>query len=328
MPITVDVRNVTKIYRTLHKTGKWWRDLLMHEHRYQTAIDNLSLTVHEGELIGLVGPNGAGKTTLMKMLAGILLPTSGSIAVIGYDPFDKSPRFLRTISFVMGQRNQLIWDLPARDSFELNRVIYDIAWNDYRTRLRELCGLLACSDLLDQPLKTVSLGQRMRLELVGALLHEPRVLFLDEPTLGLDVVASAAIREFLRTYQQRYRPTILFTSHYMRDVSELADRLLLMDRGVIRYDGTVRHLQQHFSAYKTIQLELRRQLTQAEKARLKVYEYTYTFPLLSVTIPADTIVPAMSKLVQHLPYYDMTVSDRSIEDIMRSAFQEGGAVLK
>lgn len=323
MTVSISIQHLTKTYRTLRKTGNAWRDLFARTYEYHTAIDNLSVTIREGELIGLVGPNGAGKTTLMKMLSGILLPTSGTITALGYTPFEKNITLLKQIAFVMGQRNQLIWDLPARDSFELNRVMYDISPSDYRERLHELTHLLDCEGLLDQPLKTVSLGQRMRLELVGSLLHAPRMLFLDEPTLGLDVVAQATIREFLRTYQRRLQPTIIFTSHYMRDVAELADRLLLIDKGTVHYDGTVTKLRKHFSHdMKEIRLELGKPLTDKDTAWLGAYQYYYTHPLMIIRVKAKDIPTLLTRITQKIDYRDITVTDPSIEDIMKSAFQQ------
>ena len=323
MTVSIAIQHLTKTYRTLRKTGDVWRDLFARTYEYHTAIDDLSVTIPEGELIGLVGPNGAGKTTLMKMLSGILLPTSGSITALGYTPFEKNIAFLKQIAFVMGQRNQLIWDLPARDSFELNRVMYDIPLSDYQTRLKELIQLLDCEGIIDQPLNTVSLGQRMRLELVGSLLHAPRMLFLDEPTLGLDVVAQGTIREFLRTYQRRLQPTIIFTSHYMRDVAELADRLLLIDRGTIRYDGTVGKLRKHFSHdMKEVRLELSKSLTERDKKLFDGYRYHYTHPLMIIRVKALDIPTLLSRITQKVDYRDITVTDPSIEDIMRSAFQQ------
>ncbi|PJE63701.1 ABC transporter [Candidatus Roizmanbacteria bacterium CG10_big_fil_rev_8_21_14_0_10_45_7] len=323
MTISITIQHLTKTYRTLRKTGNTWRDLLARTYEYHTAINDLSVTIREGELIGLVGPNGAGKTTLMKMLSGILLPTSGSITALGYTPFEKNISFLKQIAFVMGQRNQLIWDLPARDSFELNRVMYDISPSDYRVRLEELTQLLDCKGIIDQPLKTVSLGQRMRLELVGSLLHAPRMLFLDEPTLGLDVVAQGTIREFMRTYQRRLQPTIIFTSHYMRDVAELADRLLLIDKGTIRYDGTVGKLRKHFSHdMKEVRLELGKKLTDKDKLSLSGYRYQYTHPLMIIRVKAHDIPALLTRITQKVDYRDITVTDPSIEDIMMSAFQQ------
>lgn len=209
------------------------------QHIEKVALRSLDLTVDEGIIIGLVGANGAGKTTLLKLLSGLIYPTSGSVEVLGYKPFERSPDFLRQISILLGQKNQLWWDITPRDSYNLLAAMYDIESSVAIKRVFRLAEMLDCLGQLDIQLRRLSLGERMKMEIIGALLHNPKVLFLDEPTIGLDVVAQNTIRHFLENYVKDEKPTIILTSHYMDDISKLANRLLLMKQGEVKYDGTV-----------------------------------------------------------------------------------------
>src|SRR5687768_1536471 len=201
------------------------------------AVDEISFDIMPGEVVGFLGPNGAGKTTTLKMLSGLLYPSRGDATVLGHVPWQRDKAYLRQITLVMGQRNQLVWDIPVADSFELNRAIYRIPEAEYHQTRDELSELLDLRPLLTKPVRNLSLGERMKCELAGALLHRPRVLFLDEPTLGLDVTAQRRIRGFIAEYAARYDATVLLTSHYMADITALARRVLVIDRGVIRHDG-------------------------------------------------------------------------------------------
>src|SRR5713101_7307708 len=225
--------------------------------RYRTirAVDAITFHIAPGEIVGFLGPNGAGKTTTLKMLAGLLYPTTGTATVLGYIPWRRERAFLQQIVLVMGQRNQLQWDIPAIDSFALNQAIYRIDPPAYRRTLGELTDLLDLAPLLTKPVRTLSLGERMKCELAAALLHRPRVLFLDEPTIGLDVTSQRRIRAFIAEYNRRYEATVLLTSHYMADVEALCRRVILIHHGQILFDGNLRELAQRFSSYKTITVQ-------------------------------------------------------------------------
>jgi ABC-2 type transport system ATP-binding protein len=205
----------------------------------KVALKPTDLSIPQGQIVGLIGANGAGKTTLLKTLSGLVHPSSGTAEVLGYKPWKRDNAFLKQISLLLGQKNQLWWDIPAADSFQLLIKIYDLDESAAQSRIRELATLLDCTHVLHTQLRRLSLGERMKMEIIGSLLHQPRVLFLDEPTIGLDIVAQTAIRQFLLSYSKQFKPTIVLTSHYMDDIALLADRLLLMSHGQIVYDGTV-----------------------------------------------------------------------------------------
>src|SRR3989344_789685 len=213
----IEVSHLHKVYRTPQKEEGAMgllRNIFARRYKEINAVKDISFTIEQGELVGFVGPNGAGKTTTMKMLAGILHPTSGNINVLGFTPFEKNHAYLRQISFIMGQKNQMLWELPAVDTFKLNKTIYDISDTDYKKTLSTLVEMLDAKSIINQPVKTLSLGQRMKVELISTLIHTPKVLFLDEPTIGLDVVAQKNIRDFIQQYQSFYKATILLTTHY------------------------------------------------------------------------------------------------------------------
>ena len=236
----IHVQSLQKRYRVPERAAGLrasLRSLLRPQWRTVQAVDALSFDVAGGEIVGFLGPNGAGKTTTLKLLTGLLYPTAGSVSVLGYQPWRREAPFLRQIALVMGNRNQLAWDLPAADSFELHRTIYGLPHDAYQQTLRELIDVLELGDLIRKPIRTLSLGERMKCELVAALLHRPRVLFLDEPTLGLDVTLQRRLRSFIRTYNQRVGATILLTSHYMADVAALCRRVVVIHHGQLLFDG-------------------------------------------------------------------------------------------
>jgi ABC-2 type transport system ATP-binding protein len=216
------------------------------------AVDGVSFDIGEGELVGFIGPNGAGKTTSLKVLSGLLYPTSGHVSVLGFTPWDRKPSFQKQFSLVMGQKNQLWWDLPAIESFNLNKEIYEISDEKYKRTLSELVELLEVEDQLKVQVRKLSLGQRMKMELIAALLHSPKILFLDEPTIGLDVVMQKKMRDFIKDYNLRYKSTILLTSHYMDDVKELCDRVVIIDKGKLLFDGALDEIIKKFANHKLI----------------------------------------------------------------------------
>lgn len=240
----IEVKNLTKDYEYYKKAPGIWnsvKSLFYREKLYTEAVKNISFSVDEGELVGFLGPNGAGKTTTLKMLSGILYPTSGDALVLGYTPWERKKQYQKQFSIVMGQKNQLWWDLPAMDSFILNKEIYEVPDNQFSKTIDELAELLDIKDILDVQVRKLSLGQRMKCELIAALLHQPRVLFLDEPTIGLDFASQKKMREFIKTYNEQKKTTILLTSHYIEDIKALCKRVIIIDHGEIKYDGAFSH---------------------------------------------------------------------------------------
>jgi len=243
MSFAIQTTQLSRVYQTYRKPEGLWNSVKGFWHReYESkvALGPTDLKIEGGQIVGLVGANGAGKTTLLKLLSGLIYPSQGQAQVLGYNPWNRNNQFLKQISILLGQKNQLWWDIPPADSFDLLARIYDLDQVTAARRVQELAEVLKCSDLIHVQLRRLSLGERMKMELIGALLHQPKVLFLDEPTIGLDIVAQNTIRDFLEEYVLLHRPTIILTSHYMDDISRLAKRLLLISQGQIVYDGTVK----------------------------------------------------------------------------------------
>jgi len=286
-----------------------------------TAVNDISFSIEKGELIGFIGPNGAGKTTTLKMLSGLLYPTSGEITVLGHTPFERRPEFLRQISLVMGQKNQLWWDLPAMDTFLLNKEIYDIPTNQFKATVDELVALLEVGEVLKTPVRKLSLGQRMKMELIAALIHQPKILFLDEPTIGLDVVMQVALRDFIRDYNRKFEATVILTSHYMDDVKQLCKRVVVIDHGNVMYDGSLESLVLEFSPYKNITLQLEKEVSQ-EKVHKLGDVVSYDFPTLVYRVEREKATTFASKLLKSLPIADLNIEEPKIEDIIRDVFKE------
>ncbi len=284
------------------------------------ALKGISFTIQPGELVGFIGPNGAGKTTTLKTLSGLLYPTSGFVEVLEYDPWERKPEFLKQIALVMGQKNQLWWDLPAIETFELNRAIYEIPTKNYQEMLHELTELLEIGKLVKTPVRKLSLGQRMRMELVAALLHKPKVLFLDEPTIGLDVVGQQKMRDFIYEYNKKYGATILLTSHNMDDVTNLARRVIVIDSGRILFDGALEELVGKFAKEKIIKATLANEdgVKDLEKiGRVK----KISFPEVVIAVPREATAVAASELLQNFPVEDLTIEEIPIEDVIRKVFK-------
>jgi ABC-2 type transport system ATP-binding protein len=297
------------------------KSLVRRRQREIKAVDGVSFAVQLGEVVGFLGPNGAGKTTTLKMLAGLLHPTSGVGRVLDYEPWQRKREFLTAITLVMGQRNQLNWDIPASDSFELNRVIYRVPLDEYRQRLGELTELLELGLLINKPVRNLSLGERMKCEIAAALLHGPRVLFLDEPTIGLDVTAQRRIREFLREYNRRHNATILLTSHYMADVEALCQRVVVIHHGRLLFDGPLADLVTRFSPHKTITVDLERPVKLPNYAAFgEVISQTDGRILLRV--PKLDTAKVASRLLAELPVSDLTIEDPPIEEVIEQVFAQ------
>src|SRR6266568_278175 len=253
--MVISVSHLTKYYQVHQKEPGFagsMKSLFKRKYYAAKAVDDISFTIDEGELVGFIGPNGAGKTTTLKCLTGLLYPTGGEVRVLGYTPFERKHSYLKQISLVMGQKNQLWWDLPAIDSFLLNKEIYEIPDEHYNKTIEQLSDLLDVQDILQVQVRKLSLGQRMKCELIAALLHNPKILFLDEPTIGLDVMMQQKLREFIKAYNQQYNATIILTSHYMKDVEELCKRIIIIDHGKILYDGKLESIVKKYAKNKSI----------------------------------------------------------------------------
>jgi ABC-2 type transport system ATP-binding protein len=292
------------------------------EYREIQAVKNVSFTIEPGEIVGFLGANGAGKTTTLKMLTGLIHPTSGRLSVAGHVPFKREAAFLRQITLVMGQKQQLIWDLPAMDSLVMNGAVYGIDDRMLHQRIHELSEMLKLDGKLTQPVRKLSLGERMKAELLAALLHQPTVLFLDEPTLGLDVNAQVAVREFLREYNQRYNATVLLTSHYMADITALCDRVLLIHQGLLIYDGQLDGLIERFSPCRELRVEFA-QLYAAEK--LAAYGDVQSIEGQSVRllVPQEELTKVVSRMLAELEVVDLSVSEPPIEEVIGQVFEAG-----
>ena len=295
------------------------RSLFRRQHREVRAVDAIDFEVGQGEIVGFLGPNGAGKTTTLKMLSGLLYPTSGEARVLGHVPSKRERDFLRRITLVMGNRNQLQWDLPALDSFELNRAIYRIQRADFTPLRDELIELLDVGDLVRKPVRNLSLGERMKVEVVGSLLHRPQVLFLDEPTIGLDVTMQKRIRSFVAEYNRRYEATVLLTSHYMADVEALCKRVIVIHHGKILFDGPLARLGDSLAAWKTIDVEL-----QDGAADLSAYGEVVESDVgrVKLRVPRDETARVTARLLAEQDVADLTVEDPPIEDVIELVFAQ------
>jgi len=298
--------------------------LLRPRYRDVHAVREVTFRIDPGEIVAFLGPNGAGKTTTLKMLAGLLYPTSGRVEVAGFVPWGGGPEFKRRIALVLGNRQQLVWDLPPEETFLLNRAIYEIAPAAYRERLAELVTLLELGEVLDKPVRQLSLGERMKCELAAALLHHPPILFLDEPTLGLDVTAQEAIRRFLTEYRDRHGATVLLTSHYMQDVTALARRVLIINRGRLLYDGALDALVARIARTKRLELVLGGDDGVTAEALAAFGEVkSFRFPNAVLEVPREEAAATSARLLAALPVADLSIEDPPIEDVIRQAFTRG-----
>jgi ABC-2 type transport system ATP-binding protein len=321
-PRVIEVRGLVKHYRVHERApgvGAALRSLFKREYRVVKAVDEISFSIAAGERVGFLGPNGAGKTTTLKMLSGLLYPTRGEARVAGLVPFSRSADFLKSIMLVAGQKQQLLWDLPAQDTFELNRAIYGVSRVDYRRTLDELVDLLKLAPLISKPVRQLSLGERMKCELAAALLHQPRVLFLDEPTIGLDVTMQVAVREFIRRYNEQHGATVILTSHYMEDVAALCPRIIVIDKGHLVYDGALGELVRKLRPDKSVRVLFSRDVEQRELQGLgKLVMHTAREAQLSVTQPE--LQRVVGTLFAQLPVSDLTVEDPPLEEVLGALF--------
>jgi ABC-2 type transport system ATP-binding protein len=326
-PPVIEVRGLTKTFRTYKKAPGLrgaLKGLFSREHEEVHAARDITFTVREGEFVGFLGPNGAGKTTTLKMLAGLLYPTAGEARVLGFVPWERADGYRRQFALLLGQKNQLWWDLPASESFALNARIYGLPPAEAERRVAELAELLDVARKLGTMVRELSLGERMKCELIAALLHRPRVLFLDEPTIGLDVVSQQRVREFLRGYNARHRTTILLTSHYMADIEALCERVVVVDRGTLFFDGPLAEMTGRFMQHKLITVRTEGACPEScDLARYgEVVERNATGVKLKV--PRGRVVPVCKALLDELPVHDLDIEEVPIEEVIRQIFAREG----
>lgn len=324
-------KNLSKVYPVAIKEAGikgTLRHFIRRQYQYLKAVENISFEINPGEIVGFLGPNGAGKTTTLKMLTGLIHPSDGMVKVADNIPFERKREFLQQITLVMGQKQQLIWDLPVLDSLKINAAVYGVSDKEYRRRLMELTEMLSLEGKLKQPVRKLSLGERMKAELMAALLHQPQVLFLDEPTLGLDINAQVAVREFLREYNQRYQATVLLTSHYMADITALCKRVLLIYQGELIYDGSLDGLLDHFSPYREVQIELINPVPpDVDNFQKLLSNYgeveTLAGQAVRLLVRRENLTTTVAQILAELEVQDLTVTDPPIEEIIGRVFRSG-----
>jgi len=323
MPL-IEVQALSKAFRSYKKEPGFrgaMRGLFDRRYEQTRAVDQVSFTIEQGELVGFLGPNGAGKTTTLKMLSGLLHPTSGSARVLGYVPWERQDGYRRQFALLLGQKNQLWWDLPARESLELNGKIYGLSTTVFQRTVDELTELLTVRDKLDVMVRELSLGERMKMELIAALLHQPKVLFLDEPTIGLDVVSQKTVREFLRLHNARQKTTILLTSHYMTDIQELCQRVIIIDKGKISFDGRLGEIIDRFADFKIVTISWQ------TGANFPAVDFNRFGELvensanrIQLKVKRDQVIAVCKELLDKVPVNDIDIQEVPIEDVIRQIF--------
>ena len=320
----IEINGLTKAFRTYKKQPGFSGAIkgLFHRQYEQTlAVNEVSFKIEPGELVGFLGPNGAGKTTTLKMLAGLLYPTRGAAQVLGYTPWERHDDYRRQFALVLGQKNQLWWDLPARESLELNAKIYGISKDRFERTIAEMTELLEVREKLNVSVRELSLGERMKMELIASLLHQPKVLFLDEPTIGLDVTSQKTVRDFIRRHNAEQKTTILLTSHYMADIQELCERVIIIDHGKLFFDGKLSEIVDRFADFKLVTI----QCSNADKlSPEKLFSYGEVVEKDSTSIKLkvkrDRVIPCCKALLDELPVSDIDIQEVPIEDVIRQIF--------
>jgi|UniRef100_UPI004048F931 ABC-2 type transport system ATP-binding protein len=328
----IEVENLTRVFRTYKKQPGFWggvKGLFKREFEETAAARDISFSIQEGEFVGFLGPNGAGKTTTLKMLSGLIYPTSGRATVAGFDPTKRESAYRRIFALVLGQKNQLWWDLPAIESFNLLRAIYALPTEQFQSTLDELVDLLDVRAKLNVMVRELSLGERMKMELIAALLHRPRVLFLDEPTIGLDVISQKAVRNFLREYNRKHRVTILLTSHYMADIKELCERVVVIHKGSKIYDGALDRLESSSGSRKKI-IKFLPDITAQTEATLPAFPENWQSKhgettrddegKFTIKVPTDKVVAVSQEILTAGPVADITIEDIPLEDVIAELF--------
>lgn len=321
------VEHLSKYYQAHQKEAGLagsLRAFFNRQYRDVKAVDDVNFTIEAGEMVGFLGPNGAGKTTTLKVLSGLLYPTRGRATVLGYTPYERKREFLEQFTLVMGNKNQLLWDLPAIESFLVNRAIYDIPRTQYEATFNELNELLELEPLLKKQVRKLSLGERMKCELAAALLHRPKILFLDEPTLGLDVTMQVAIRNFVKAYNQRHEATVILTSHYMADVTELTKRVIVIDQGKILYDGNLQQLVEQVAPYKLLTIVMREPCSAEQLAPYGEVEALDGIKA-TLRVARGRATEIASQLLTHIKLDDVLIEEPPVEEIIRQVFAESKA---
>lgn len=325
----IEVRSLNRIYKVFRKQegllgsvrGLWHRDYnIVH------AVRDVSFTIEAGEMVAFLGPNGAGKTTTLKLLSGLIVPSSGTASVLGYVPWKREDAYRRRFSLVTGQKEQLWWDLPAQESFRLHKEIYRISNADYQHRLAELTDLLEVGKLMAQPVRELSLGERMRMELIAALLHRPDVLFLDEPTIGLDVISQRKVQEFLRHYQREQRITVILTSHYMKDVEALCTRAIVINKGTVVHDGPLVSIVERFSQHKIVELQFAEDVDPAGLHQHGLILESRA-PRIRLQIEKHRVSECLASILAEHSVDDISVMERPLEDVIAELFAEDDQVV-
>ena len=320
----IEVSGLTKAFRTYKKQPGFAgavKGLFRRQYEQTLAVKDVSFTIEPGELVGFLGPNGAGKTTTLKMLSGLLYPTRGSARVLGYVPWERDDGYRRQFALLLGQKNQLWWDLPARESLELNAKIYGLPPAALEKTVAEMSELLAVRDKLNVMVRELSLGERMKMELIASLLHQPKVLFLDEPTIGLDVVSQKTVRQFLRAHNAARQTTILLTSHYMADIQELCQRVIIIDRGTIFFDGRLSEILDRFADFKLVTIQCQGAANCSADHLAKYGELVEQSPgSIQIRVKRDRVIAVCKALLDELPVTDIDIQEVPIEEVIRRIF--------
>jgi ABC-2 type transport system ATP-binding protein len=317
----VSAEGLTKAFRTYKKAPGIFgaiRGLFKREYLETHAVDGVSFSINSGECVGFLGPNGAGKTTVMKMLTGLVQPTSGEASVLGYRPWDRNDAMKRQFALLMGQKNALWWDLPARESLELNRAIYEVDRGRFEKVVSELSELLEVEGKLDVMVRELSLGERMKMELIAALIHSPKVLFLDEPTIGLDVTSQQRVRDFLKRYNRESGVTMMLTSHYMGDIEELCQRVMIINQGRLFFDGPLSTIVDRFSGYKVLQLRFSREVEGRFDLMGEVLEAGDMH--VRMRVERSRVADVCREALAVFPVSDLAVQEPSVEEVIRQLF--------
>ncbi|OGV96540.1 ABC transporter [Microgenomates group bacterium RBG_16_45_19] len=323
MPI-INVDHLIKYYQVHEKEPGLkgsFQSLFHRQYKQVKAVDDISFIIDQGELVGFIGPNGAGKTTTLKCLSGLLYPTGGAVEVLGFNPWRRQPEFQKQFALVMGQKNQLWWDLPALETFNLNKEIYEIPDKQYRQTLNQLVELLDVKDILKIQVRKLSLGQRMKCELIAALLHNPKVLFLDEPTIGLDVIMQKVMRDFIKAYNREYKSTIILTSHYMDDVKELCQRIIIIDNGKVMFDGLLQEVINQYARNKILTVTFAKPVLKTDLKPIGVVK-DWQYPQAKILVPRSEAKDRAIKLMQSFPIDDINIEEPPIEAIIREVFSK------
>jgi len=319
----IEIHNLTKVYRVYRKQEGLraaFTGLFRREYAEVRAVDDVSFDIERGEMVAFLGPNGAGKTTTLKLLSGLIYPSSGTATVLEYVPWKRENAYRRRFALVMGQKNQLWWDLPAQESFRLHKEIYRLEEGAFQRRLDELTELLEVKRLVSQPVRELSLGERMRMELIAALLHSPEVLFLDEPTIGLDVVSQRRVQEFLKFYQAQHKVTVVLTSHYMKDVEALCQRAIIINHGKVQHDGPLAQIVDRFSTHKLIELQFASNQVPTDLDRFgEVFEVQS--PRVKLRVPKQKVAEVLTAVLAAYPIDDVGVHERPLEEVIAEVFQ-------